>query len=453
MAILSSVRHPISITGAVLTTMSALLFIIFLIAEMMGMHTNPYMGIVFFIFLPLLFIVGLLLIPLGSWRQRKRVAAGKGDAVWPTLNLNSPRHRQVTATVLMLTFVNVVIVSLAAVSGIHFMDSTEFCGTVCHEAMEPQYVAFQTGEHARVGCAQCHIGSGASSFVKAKMAGTRQLVSVSLNSFARPIPAPVHNLRAAPETCGQCHWNEKFHGDKMTTKRDYADDEANTPSETVLQMRIGGGNDGLRTPTGIHWHTSAANKVEYITTDGTRQTIPWVRVTDRSGAVREYVAEGTTPEALAAGERRTMDCVDCHNRAGHAFAASPQRAVDAAISAGEIPADMPFARRQSVAALNATYDSKDAALERIATGLRTFYRTEQPAVFASRSADVERVVTATQTLYSRNIFPTMKVGFGTYINNLGHTDFPGCFRCHDETKKTQDGRVISQSCDLCHTIR
>ena len=145
--------------------------------------------------------------------------------------------------------------------------------------------------------------------------------------------------------------------------------------------------------------------------------------------------------------------MDCHNRTGHPFANTAQRAVDGALATGAMPVDLPFARRQSVAALSETYDSKLAALDAIAASLRDYYRTEQSGVYMSRRQDVERVVAATQDLYARNIFPTMKVGFGTYSNNLGHMDFPGCFRCHDDNHKTQDGRVISQSCDLCHTIR
>ena len=159
-------RHPISFAGALITTLSAILFIVFFVAESMGMHTNPYMGMVFFLILPMFFIVGLLLIPFGVWLHRRRVASGKAEVQWPTLNLNSPRHRQVTATVLVLTFINVIIVSLAAYSGLHYMDSTEFCGTVCHEVMEPQHVAFQASAHARVGCVQCHIGPGAGPLVK-----------------------------------------------------------------------------------------------------------------------------------------------------------------------------------------------------------------------------------------------------------------------------------------------
>jgi hypothetical protein len=446
-------RHPISLAGAILATLSASLFLVFFVADSMGMHSNPYMGMVFFLFLPMLFVAGLLLIPLGIWRQRRRVAAGKAEWQWPVLNLNTPRHRQVASTVAVLTMINVVIVSLAAVSGLHYMDSTEFCGTVCHEVMEPQHVAFQASAHARVGCVNCHIGPGASWFVQSKLSGTRQIFAVNLNTFSRPIPSPVHNLRPARETCEQCHWPEKFHGDKVVTRQEFAEDETNSMSEMTLQLHVGGGSDRVRQATGIHWHTSASNTIEYIATDEKREQIPWVKVTYRDGTSREFVAEGTPAEDLQQGERRQMDCVDCHNRTGHPFATTPERAVDTALGAGEIPVDLPFARRESVAALTATYDSKAAALDAIAASLRQYYRDQQSEAYMGRRQDVERVVAVTQEIYRRNVFPSMKVGFGTYSNNLGHMDFPGCFRCHDDNHTAADGRVISQSCDLCHSFR
>ncbi len=446
-------RHPVSFAGALITSVSAALFLIFFIADSMGWHTNPYMGLVFFLVLPGLFIAGLLLIPFGVWRQRRRVAAGKPELTWPVINLNTSRHRQVVATVVVLTFINVVIVSLAAYSGLHYMDSTAFCGTVCHEVMEPQHVAFQGSAHARVGCVQCHIGPGASWFVQSKLSGTRQIFAVTLDTFSRPIPSPVHNLRPARETCEQCHWPEKFHGDKVLAKREYSEDETNSMTEMILQLKVGGGSDVLRPATGIHWHTSASSTIEYIATDAKREQIPWVRVTHRDGTVREYVAEGVSAEDIARGERRQMDCVDCHNRTGHPFSTTPQRAVDIAMANGEMPTDLPFAKRESVAALTRTYDTKAAALDAIAASLRGYYRDQQNSAYMTRRQDVERVVVATQEIYRRNVFPSMQVGFGTYSNNLGHMDFPGCFRCHDDNHKASDGRVISQSCDLCHEIR
>ena len=205
---------------------------------------------------------------------------------------------------LFRSVINIMIVSMAAYSGIEFMDSTAFCGTVCHEVMQPEHEAFKAGAHARVGCVQCHIGPGASWFVKSKLSGTRQVFAVMLNTHERPIPSPVQNLRPARETCEQCHWPEKFHGDKVKVIHTFANDEASTESTTTLQIHVGGGSDKLSIATGIHWHMNVANEVEYITTDERRQVIPYVRVKDRQGNVREYFAEGVTPDQLARGERR-----------------------------------------------------------------------------------------------------------------------------------------------------
>jgi len=445
-------RNPISLVGVLLTTLGAVLFLIFFLADAFGLHTNPYMGIVFFIILPSIFVFGLLLIPIGGWLHRRRIAAGKPD-VWPRVDFNNPRHRNVVFVIFGLTVINIMIVSLAAYSGVEFMDSTAFCGTVCHEVMQPEYSAFKAGAHARVGCVQCHIGPGASWFVKSKLSGTRQVFAVLFNTHGRPIPSPVTNLRPARETCEQCHWPEKFHGDQVRVFREYGDDEKNSVTVTTLQMHIGGGTSATRDVTGIHWHTSASTKIEYIATDDKRQVIPWVRLTDRYGNVRDYVVDGVTQADLARGEHRSMDCVDCHNRPGHPFDATPEKAVDAALGTGDLPVSLPFIRRETVAAMKGTYPNQLTGTDAIAVKIREFYRTQQPQVYMNRRPDVERAVVAAQAIYSRNVFPTMNVTFGTYPNNIGHMDFPGCFRCHDDSHKSKDGRVISQNCDTCHGIQ
>jgi hypothetical protein len=52
----------------------------------------------------------------------------------------------------------------------------------------------------------------------------------------------------------------------------------------------------------------------------------------------------------------------------------------------------------------------------------------------------------------RNVNPEMKISWGTYPNNLGHEDFLGCFRCHDGSHQSKDGKVITQDCDACHAV-
>jgi nitrate/TMAO reductase-like tetraheme cytochrome c subunit len=444
------VRNGLSLAGIAIVSISALLFLIVFFLDLFGFHTNPYLGIIFFLIAPAIFIFGLVLIPIGMFFERRRRAAGHPARVgWPRLDLNNPVQRRGVFIVLVMTFVNVVIISLAAYRGIEFMDSTSFCGQVCHEVMEPEFMAYQDGPHSRISCVQCHIGPGAPYLVKAKIDGVRQVFAVLMDSHSRPIPSPVHTLRPAREVCEQCHWPEKFHGDTVQVKREYADDEAVTESTTTLRIHVGGGSEKLGVATGIHWHMNVANVVEYRA-DPTRMTIPWIKVTDRTGAVREYVAEGVPQEELDKLEQsRTMDCMDCHNRPSHAFFPSPERAVDAAIAGGELSRGLPFIRREAVAALKTNYADRPTAEREIAGHLTNFYRTSGKAI---AQPDLERAIQATQRLYARNVFPGMNVTWGTYPNHIGHMDAPGCFRCHDDNHKTRDGRVIKQDCDLCHQI-
>jgi nitrate/TMAO reductase-like tetraheme cytochrome c subunit len=447
-------RHPVSVLGALMATVGGVLFVIVYTLELLGWHANPYMGIVVFLILPMVFVLGLLLMPVGWWFDRRRRLAGKPvELHWPVLDLRHARQRRWTFFVIVATLVNVVIISLAAYSGVHFMDSVSFCGQVCHEVMEPEFAAYQDGPHSRVTCVQCHIGEGASWFVRSKLSGARQVWAVAVGSYARPIPSPVHNLRPARETCETCHWPEKFHGDKVRMMRSFSSDETNTESQMTLLVHVGGGSDRLGVATGIHWHMNLANEIEYIATDDKRQVIPWVRLKDASGNVREFQVDGVTAEDLAKGERRRMDCIDCHNRPSHPFDPSAERAVDRALAMGGMSTKLPFIKREATAALAATYPSRPAALDAIASKLREFYRTQYPEVYMAGRQEVERAVTATQQLYRRNIFPSMNLTWGSYANNIGHMDFPGCFRCHDDSHKTRDGKVIRQDCDLCHTIQ
>jgi hypothetical protein len=367
--------------------------------------------------------------------------------------LNDPIHQRVTVIVLGLTIANVLIVSLAAYRGVEYMDSTQFCGQICHTVMEPEFVAHRDGPHSRVTCVECHVGSGVQSYAYYKLNGMRQLVHLVRNSYPRPVPSPVFNLRPARSTCEMCHWPEKFHGDKVEIVPAYASDEQNTSSPTRLVLHVGGGLPQLGLGAGIHWHTNPQNEIDYVATDAKRQQIPYVRLKDRDGKVHEFRSADVTDEQIAAGEHRRMDCVDCHNRPTHAFFASAERAVDAAIGRGAIASTIPFARRQVVEALSATYPDRETADREIATRLRAFYSSTQAADTKLQGSDVDQLVRTAQFLHARNVFPAMNVSWGTHPNNVGHTDAPGCFRCHDDQHKSAEGRVIRQDCDLCHEIQ
>jgi hypothetical protein len=448
------IRSPVSVAGMVLTTISAVLFLVVFLADLFGLHTNPYIGILFFLILPVLFVVGLVLIPLGAWLERRRRAAGKAPSSvhWPRIDLDDPAQRTAAVLIFGLTIANIVIVSLAAYRGVEYMDSPQFCGQVCHTPMKPEFIAHENGPHANVKCVECHVGAGATSFVRAKTAGTRRVLAVATGRYARPIMASPDKLLAAPQTCEQCHWPRLFHGDKTRRVFEYANDEKNTESVTTLQLHVGGGDPRGGTASGIHWHMNVSNEIEYIATSGDRQTIPYVSVKDRNGAVREYAVDGVTPAQLAKGERRRMDCTDCHNRPSHRIAATPERAINEAMARGDIPRTLPFIHREAMNALKSSHASQVAGGE-ISRTLRSFYQTQQPAVFAAQASDVDRAILAVEDIYRRNVFPEMNVTFGTYPNNLGHIDSPGCFRCHDDEHKSKDGRKIGQDCESCHQVQ
>jgi hypothetical protein len=82
----------------------------------------------------------------------------------------------------------------------------------------------------------------------------------------------------------------------------------------------------------------------------------------------------------------------------------------------------------------------------------SFYKQNYPDLYARRSQDVQGAAAAVLRIYNRNVFPDLKVGWGTYPNNLGHTEFPGCFRCHDSSHTAADGKSITQDCDACHQL-
>ena len=103
--------------------------------------------------------------------------------------------------------------------------------------------------------------------------------------------------------------------------------------------------------------------------------------------------------------------------------------------------------------MKGSYRSEQTAAEEISRALNDFYRSKYPDLFNGRQAEVEKAIRGVQEVWRRNVFPDMNVGFGTYRNNIGHVDFPGCFRCHDDNHTSKDRKTIGQDCDLCHRIQ
>jgi hypothetical protein len=441
--------NRIAASGVALTTASALLFLFLLALELLGFLENPYTGILTFIAVPALFVVGLLLIPLGLWLER-RLHGSRPAPAWPTVDLGDANVRRTMLFVVVATLVNLAILAFASYGAVEYSESQAFCGQACHTVMTPEFVAHQNGPHARVHCVACHVGPGAGALITAKLNGSRQLLLVAADTYRRPIPTPIENMPRVTGTCAQCHWPDRFVGDKVKVFYEHADDEANTQTKTTVRLHVGGPIAGAGSGTGIHWHANPSNVVEYVAADDKREQMPYVRTATPGGQVREYFAEGVTRADVEGKPRRRMDCLDCHNRPAHAFGTTPERAVDAAIGEGLIDAKIPLIRRTAVRVLGAAYPSHEVAEPEIDRSIRGAINASIPGAF--EEANLRRAIGVTQAIYRHNVFPSMKVTWGTYTNHSGHTTSNGCFRCHDENHKTGDGLVIRQDCEMCHTI-
>lgn len=447
-------QNRLSQFGVALTTTSAFTLVSLYIAEAVGVREGPYIGIIAFFALPAFFILGLLMIPAGILiRYRQQRVAGSLPAEYPQVDFQNAKLRETAGFIAVMTFVNCTLFFTATYKAVSYMDSTQFCGQTCHTPMTPEFTAYQGSPHSRVACVECHVGPGFSGFVEAKVAGTRQLMGVMFNNYHRPIPSPVRTLRPARETCEHCHWPQRFTGDKFFVHTKYSDDEKNTALTTVLVLKIGGTT--WQGSAGIHGrHLGAgSSRIEYIATDNERQVIPSVRYVDDQGQSVDYASTETktTPDQLAHGEHRSMDCVDCHNRPTHAFQL-PERAVDQAMSEGRISPELPFIKKKAVEVLKVEYPDRDTAGPRIVSAVNDYYKASYPAVYSAHRAQVEGAADQVRAIYMRNIFPEMKITWGTHPNNLGHEDYLGCFRCHDGNHTGKDGKVITNDCNACHTM-
>ena len=439
----SNFNNWISALGGVLAVGALFSFALLVWMDFSGGNKSPYLGIFTYIVAPGFLIAGLATVFFGAWAQRRwAIKHAAAPDKW-RLDFSNPAQR---ARLLLLGVGGVVFLLLSVFGSYqtyHYSESTQFCGQVCHQAMNPEFVAYQHGAHARVDCVECHVGSGATAFVKAKINGTHQLIAYTVDNYSRPIATPVKNLRPARETCEKCHWPEKFNGNVDMSFEHFLSDKKNSAYGVRLLLRVNDGRPGSPL-AGIHWHVSPDANVEYYAIDEKRQDIAWMRVTNRKDGsakiFRNPEFKGEPPPELI----RVMDCMDCHNRPAHSFPTANE-SVEHAIANGQLSSALPNIKRSAVQALVQKDIAREAdAPQKIADFLRTKYKDapELPATIA-----------VVQEIYGRTIFPERKADWRVYPNNIGHKDWPGCFRCHDDKHKTATGDTVRASdCTSCHVI-
>jgi nitrate/TMAO reductase-like tetraheme cytochrome c subunit len=444
-----------SLSGFIVTANSLILILILYLYSVLSSQANTALGLYIYIVLPAFLVLGLILIPLGVIINiRKRKAAQQDKDLWPVIDLNTRKDWATVVKIFLITTIFLVASAIGSYRAFQYTESNEFCGKLCHQVEEPEYVTYQHSSHARVTCVECHVGQGADWYVKSKLSGLYQVYSTLFKKYPRPVPTPIHSMRPERETCERCHWPEKFYSRKLRVQRSYLADSANTEWNLSLLMKIGPEFKSMGNSEGIHWHINKNFKIEYVSDERNRESIPWVKLTNlKTGEIKIFKDEENPIELkiLDTLEKRTMDCMDCHNRASHLLKSAPDY-VDNAFVTGLLPKNLLFFKEAAMEALKLPFQDKDIAMHDISESILNYYKNNHPEVLRSDKQRLITAIAAIQEEYKLNAFPYMRADASKYPNHIGHLESEGCFRCHSERHKTAKGETISRNCEICHTI-
>jgi nitrate/TMAO reductase-like tetraheme cytochrome c subunit len=381
---------------------------------------------------------------------------------WPniSIDLSQPRPRRKFLFLLVVLGLVGAGILYGGLQAFHWAESNEFCGGLCHP-MNSVYIRYESSPHAKVDCVHCHIGGGFAYFARSKFDGMKSLWYMITDSYPRPIASPVENLRPARDTCEECHSPNSYTDNVIKTISHYDNDEANTPLQSTIILKMGGWQESTGISEGIHWHIS--NPVYYIAADEQRQVMMWVGAEQEDGSLKEYFARDLlgmaqtsfVEHARVNGEVREMDCIDCHNRSAHLIPA-PDDLVDEAINAGRISTSLPYIRAKGIELLTPHYASVAQAYDAI-DGLVAYYEGSYPQLYESQRQELRIAINTLKELYRTASFPDMALNWETNPDNEVHSLFLGCFRCHDGKHALVDTEgeeveVISVKCNLCHTV-
>ena len=365
-----------------------------------------------------------------------------------TLSLKNPTTRRTLLT--GLAFIGgFIVLAVIAIQGWEYTNSVSFCANACHAVHPEEPAAFEDSYHARVKCTECHMGRvGTLHSIAIKVSHNRHLPAVILGTYGRPLESKT--MRPANESCERCHWPAAFHGDTVREIVHYRPDEENTEERTYLILKTGGGERELGLGYGIHWHIE--NPVEFIATDERREEIPWVRTILPNGETVTYVdvLNPLTEAEIAVADVHLMECVDCHNRVGHPFP-PPGEVIDTAMTRGQINPEIPWIKAELTDLLTAEYEDQEAALRAVGSfGDR--YAERHPEAAATYAADLAEAQAVIEELLPRIVFKDTGVTWRDFPDRSRHTDFPGCFRCHNGRHLSESGESIRLHCNICHSI-
>ena len=482
-------EHPhvilnyITILGAIVAIIGLCGSTFALVAGYLNADPSAVKGMLGYVVMPNVALLGVLLmaagVARGAWRAA-RAAEAAGEPPSVRIDIGGWRQLIGIGAFAGIAVATLVVLGGTAYRGIEFTESTTFCST-CHVAMQPQVEAHVAGPHVDVECAKCHVayrasplGPNATAYISSKIGGMRQLIAVISDSFDRPIHAPADAIPATNGTCQGCHPATKDYRVVLRAYREYATDEASTRHTRVFAFNVGAAGEQTSDANGpiIHWHASA--KVYYVPTDEGRSTISWAGVEGPGG-----LDEWTNPNAPLAGtpdakQRVLMSCIDCHNRAGHRIP-TPDELVDDALESGRIDRTLPYVKREAVTLLGGTAPvpaadvlAADFARRGWFDQLTKFYADNYPEIAATRKDAIQSAVTELKKMSAEILYPSMKTNWQTYPDNLSHAlpagmgttatrDTPGCFRCHGTLVNTKTNQLLPGTqggggCLACHGV-
>lgn len=446
----------LSVAGATIAIVALFMIVFLFSATVVLQEGSPYSGIVIYLVLPAFLILGLILIPIGMWfkRRKLRKQTHQQQTDWPKIDLNNREHRNAFLIFSLGSIVFLLLSAVGTYKAYQYTESVEFCGQVCHTLMAPEYTARMDSPHAHVRCTQCHIGPGASWYVRSKLSGAKQVWATIFDTYPKPIPSPIKHLRPEKINCMQCHWPAEFYPNRLWQNHYFLADSANTEWYLEMEMKIAGGDPATGLRAGSHWHVNPDYNIQYWYSDRKAQKIVRVVVNDlktNDSTVYESHNSSFTKTSLDTLSVRTMDCISCHDRTAHRLE-PPMRFVNARLADGSLPRDLPNLRSQAVSLFDTTYATRDSGLAAISTHLRDYYQKNFAQIAREKKDEIDSAVNVLQTEYRKNFFPAMRTDWKAHPDNLGHLTDDGCFRCHGADLVDSSGQSISNACNLCHEI-
>lgn len=445
-----SIYNNISAIGAILIVGSIIELILQFFILIFSNQSGYFLGVFLFVFAPINLFLGVILILTGIKKKERTNKLKMQDG-----ELDDEYISQRNALVVFIVGLGIffIVIMIGNIKTMNFANSDAFCGEVCHSAMEPEFITYKNSKHDDVSCIHCHYNEDDDLLLKSKLAALRQITTILGGNYNLPLSTPSHTLRPIRSTCVHCHRPILFDPETIRLKEHYLVDEENSRWNINLVLKIGNEQTSEIFIKGIHWHVHPDNLVQYVSNNN-KQEIPWIRYINKTrNDTTLYIdnSSGFNLSYLDTLEIWEMDCMDCHNRTSHNFMA-PSQFINQQLSLGNIYSSIPEIKSNLLEICEEIFPSIDSLKTFSSLYIKEFYKENYIEYYESNEKIIISSIDAFVDEYAKNIFPAMNVSWQSYSSNIGHLYYKGCFRCHNDLHKSEEGKILKRDCNLCHTI-